>query len=77
MREYINNFYSVDGTFKSVQTTRIDYLELGIYPENEIVLKNTIQKMSEMNVQVQKLEKLKNTVLGKIYRKCRNLLKRK
>lgn len=52
-------------------------LELEIYPENEIVLKNTIQKMSEMNVQVQKLEKLKNTVLGKIYRKCRNLLKRK
>jgi thiosulfate/3-mercaptopyruvate sulfurtransferase len=38
MREYINNFYSVDGTFKSVQTTRIDYLELGIYPENEIII---------------------------------------
>jgi thiosulfate/3-mercaptopyruvate sulfurtransferase len=38
MREYINNFYSVDGTFKSVQTTRIDYLELGIYPENVIII---------------------------------------
>jgi thiosulfate/3-mercaptopyruvate sulfurtransferase len=38
MREYINNFYSVDGTFKSVQTTKIDYLELGIYPEHEIII---------------------------------------
>ena len=37
-REYINNFYSVDGTFKSVQTTKIDYLELGIYPEHEIII---------------------------------------
>lgn len=38
MREYINNFYSVDGTFKSVQTTRIDHLKLGINPENEIII---------------------------------------
>jgi len=38
MREYINNFYSVDGTFKSIQTTRIDHLELGIDPEKEIII---------------------------------------
>lgn len=38
MMDYINNFYSVDGTFKSVQTTRINYLENGIYPENEIII---------------------------------------
>ena len=52
-------------------------LDLEIYPENEIVLNHTIQKMNEMSVQVQKLEALKNTVFGKIYRKCRNLIKRK
>ncbi len=38
MMDYINNFYAVDGTFKSVQTTRINYLENGIAPENEIII---------------------------------------
>ncbi len=38
MMDYISNFYPVDGTFKSVQTTRINYLEAGIFPENEIII---------------------------------------
>jgi len=38
MIDWTNNFYSVDNTFKSVQTTRINYLEEGIYPEQEIII---------------------------------------
>jgi len=38
MIDWTNNFYSVDNTFKSVQTTRINYLEEGIYPEKEIII---------------------------------------
>lgn len=38
MMDFNKNFYSSDGTFKSVETTRINYLEEKIYPENEIIL---------------------------------------
>ena len=38
MMDYTNNFYAVDGTFKSVQTTKINYLKAGIYPEHEIII---------------------------------------
>ena len=35
--DYANLFYQ-DGTFKDVQTTRINFLEMKIRPENEIIL---------------------------------------
>ena len=38
MMDYSNNFYVVDGTFKSVETTRINYLKAEIYPENDIII---------------------------------------
>lgn len=38
MIDWTNNFYSVDNTFKSIQTTRINYLEERIYPEQEIII---------------------------------------
>jgi len=37
MIDYKTNFYA-DGTFKNTQTTKIDYLQAGIRPENEIIL---------------------------------------
>ena len=37
MFDYYDNFYS-DGTFKSIETTRIDYLKAGIKTENEIIV---------------------------------------
>lgn len=37
MMPYEENFYS-DGTFKTVQTTRINYLEQKIFPEDEIII---------------------------------------
>lgn len=38
MMNYTGNFYSVDGTFKSVETTRINYLQAKIYPKNDIII---------------------------------------
>lgn len=35
--DYADNFYK-DGTFKDVQTTRINYLNMGIRPENNVIL---------------------------------------
>ena len=35
--DYADNFYS-DGTFKDIETTRINYLQKGIRPENKIIL---------------------------------------
>lgn len=37
MRNYLTNYYK-DNTLKSVQTTQIDYLQAGIYPENDIII---------------------------------------
>jgi thiosulfate/3-mercaptopyruvate sulfurtransferase len=37
MVDYTTNFYS-DGTFKDTQTTKINYLDDGIYPENEVIM---------------------------------------
>lgn len=37
MYDYINNFYK-DGTFKSTETTRIDYINLNMRPEKEIIM---------------------------------------
>lgn len=37
MYDYINNFYR-DGTFKSTETTRIDYINLNMRPEKEIIM---------------------------------------
>lgn len=37
MKNYLTNYYS-DNTLKSVETTRINYLQAGIYPENEIII---------------------------------------
>lgn len=37
MRNYLKNYYA-DGTLKNTQTTKIDYLQAGIYPENEIII---------------------------------------
>lgn len=38
MMDYQTNFYPSDQTFKSVQTTRINYMEEKIFPENEIIV---------------------------------------
>lgn len=38
MMSHTNNFYSTDNTFKSVETTKINYLESKIYPENEVII---------------------------------------
>lgn len=37
MMDYVNVFYA-DNTFKRVQTIRIDFLEKGMRPENEIIM---------------------------------------
>lgn len=37
MYDYINNFYK-DSTFKSAETTRIDYINLNMRPEKEIIM---------------------------------------
>jgi thiosulfate/3-mercaptopyruvate sulfurtransferase len=37
MMDYYGNFYA-DGTFKTVETTRINYMNEGIRPENNIIL---------------------------------------
>ena len=37
MYDFYNNFYK-DGTFKNIQTTRINYLQAGIKPENNVIL---------------------------------------
>jgi len=37
MFDFYDNFYA-DGTFKNIQTTRINYLQDGIKPENNIIL---------------------------------------
>ena len=37
MWDYADNFYK-DGTFKTIETTRINYLNQGIRPENNIIL---------------------------------------
>ncbi len=37
MFDYYDNFYS-DGTFKNIETTRINYMKAGIKPENDIIL---------------------------------------
>jgi thiosulfate/3-mercaptopyruvate sulfurtransferase len=37
MMDFYDNFYQ-DGTFKNVETTRINYLRAGIKPENEIIV---------------------------------------
>ena len=37
MWDYANAFYP-DGTFKDTQTTRINFIELGIRPENSVIL---------------------------------------
>jgi len=37
MMDYNNIFY-IDGTFKNVQTTRINFIDLGMRPEKEIIL---------------------------------------
>ena len=36
MVDFYTNFYS-DGTFKNIETTRINYMQNGIKPENEII----------------------------------------
>ena len=35
--DYADNFYS-DGTFKDIETTRINYLQKGMRPENQIIV---------------------------------------
>lgn len=35
--DYANNFYN-DGTFLDTQATRINYMELGVRPENEVIM---------------------------------------
>ena len=37
MRNYLTNYYA-DGTLKNAQTTKIDYLEAGIFPEKQIII---------------------------------------
>lgn len=37
MFDYYNNFYK-DGTFKNIETTRINYMNAGIRPENEVIM---------------------------------------
>ena len=37
MKNYLTNYYA-DGTLKNTQTTKIDYLQAGIYPEQEIII---------------------------------------
>ncbi len=37
MMDYYDNFYA-DGTFKNIETTRINYMNEGIRPENDIIL---------------------------------------
>jgi len=37
MWDYIDNFYG-DGTFKNIETTRINYMNKGIRPENNIIM---------------------------------------
>ena len=38
MMDYNTNFFSSDQTFKTVDITRINYLEEGIYPEKEVII---------------------------------------
>jgi thiosulfate/3-mercaptopyruvate sulfurtransferase len=38
LREYVEVFRPWNGTFESVETTRIEHLELGILPEKEIII---------------------------------------
>ena len=37
MRNYLENYYE-DGTFKVKEMTRINYKEIGVYPEDEIII---------------------------------------
>lgn len=37
LRNYLTNYYA-DGTLKNTETTKIDYLQAGIFPEQEIII---------------------------------------
>lgn len=52
-------------------------INLQIFPQQEDVLKNMIAQLNQMKAQVQTVEKLKNTSIGKVCRKIRRLVKRK
>ena len=51
-------------------------VELEIYPGNEMLLRNTVDKINEMQVQVQKLERLKKTKWWKMYQVYRKVMKK-
>lgn len=52
-------------------------VNLQIFPQQEDVLKNTVAQLNQMKAQVQTVERLKNTSIGKVCRKIRRLTKRK